>query len=96
MRKKYLFFMLLIVSIHSFASMGGLPFESTLESVLSIFMRMGRYVIGAGVLVFVMMYNMGSRESAQKIGGSIVFSGLVVANLEFILDFLGLTGGATF
>lgn len=94
MRKRYLFYMLLIVSFHSFASMGGLPFESTFETILGIIEKMGRYMIGAGFLVFLIMHNTGARESALKTGIGVTVSGLIVGNLDLILDLIGLTGGA--
>ncbi len=94
MRKKTLLYLFFIISSLSFSSASGLPIESNLDKGLSLAQLIGRYMFGGGIIAFFVMQYTGARENALKYGGLTIVGGAIVSNIDSILDFVGMTGGA--
>lgn len=86
-----LFFTLVVIS---YSSLSGLPIEANLTKYLNMVVRIFRFVVAFGIIFSLMAFFKGSQMWMMGLG--IVVVGLIVSNLETILDLIGLTGGVCF
>ena len=95
-QRTFLTFLLLFftIGILTYSSLSGLPIEANLTKYLSMVVRIFRFVVAFGIIFSLMAFFKGSQMWMMGLG--IVVVGLIVSNLETILDLIGLTGGVCF
>lgn len=91
-----LFSLLLFLTLAaiSYSSLSGLPIEANLTKYLSMVVRIFRFVVAFGIIFSLMAFFKGSQMWMMGLG--IIIVGLIISNLETILDLIGLTGGVCF
>lgn len=92
----FLTFLLLFftIGILTYSSLSGLPIEANLTKYLDMVVRIFRFVVAFGIIFTLITFFKGSQMWIMGLG--IVFVGMIVANLQTILDLIGLTGGVCF
>lgn len=97
--KRDFIFSLLIVFIvvgsKSFANIS-LPFQDTLDFALGLTKTIGGTIIIIGLVLALIFYNQGRDGTAIKLGVWIFISGVIIANLDWLADKVGMTSGALF
>lgn len=92
----FLTFLLLFftIGILTYSSLSGLPIEANLTKYLNMVVRIFRFVVAFEIIFTLITFFKGSQMWIMGLG--IIFVGMIVANLETILDLIGLTGGVCF
>lgn len=97
--KRDFIFSLLIVFIvvgsKSFANIS-LPFQDTLDFALGLTKTIGGTIIIIGLVLALIFYNQGREGTAIKLGVWIFISGVIISNLDWLADKVGMTSGALF
>lgn len=88
------FLLFFTIGILTYSSLSGLPIEANLTKYLNMVVRIFRFVVAFGIIFTLITFFKGSQVWIMGLG--IVFVGMIVANLETILDLIGLTGGVCF
>ncbi|MCB8564493.1 hypothetical protein [Fusobacterium ulcerans] len=88
------FLLFFTFGVLTYSSLSGLPIEANLTKYLSMVVRIFRFVVAFGIIFSLMAFFKGSQMWMMGLG--IIVVGLIVSNLETILDLIGLTGGVCF
>lgn len=80
----------------AFAGVSGLPIGDMLQKGLDLAVYVGYFGIAIGIVVFLIMSKLGSRESALAWGVGTIVAGAIIANVETIMSWFGFTGGVNF
>ncbi|WP_289103648.1 hypothetical protein [uncultured Fusobacterium sp.] len=88
------FLLFFTIGILTYSSLSGLPIEANLTKYLNMVVRIFRFVVAFGIIFTLITFFKGSQMWIMGLG--IVFVGMIVANLQTILDLIGLTGGVCF